>query len=295
MHNWDDVRFFLLLAREGSVNRAGKALGVSHTTVARRIYAFEKQLGTRLFDRTHEGYALTQAGEDMLLTAGKMEQSALSIDREMFGWDGDLTGPLTLTSPYNLVDALVVPKLHLFHKQYPKIDLKLLSTTSLLSLDNREADLALRISVDPPDHLVGRRLYPLTLGIYGTPKYIKTMGKTPKVIVYTGVSNTPDWVSEHFPNADVVLRTDSMTSAQAATRSGLGLAVIPCFHADTDKSLRRLRLETDAVRWGIWILSHAEMRTSARVRACRDFLVETIERQHKLILGETSRYATWSR
>ena len=108
--NWDDFRFFLAVAREQRVSAAGKALGVQHTTVARRIETLETRLGTRLFDRSTEGYAMTQAAENLYDRALVMEEQALAVDREIIGMDAQLKGPLRLTAPHDLLTSMVIPK-----------------------------------------------------------------------------------------------------------------------------------------------------------------------------------------
>ena len=158
--NWDDVRYFLALCREGSVSRAGKALSVNHTTVARRIAAFEEELGTRLFDRTRDGYAMTQAAENMYDKAIDMESSALAIDRAMYGQDAELKGPLKLTAPYDFANRVIVPALPTFRNKYPCIELELLTTTGLVDLAAREADIAVRLTAKPPEYLIGRKVLP---------------------------------------------------------------------------------------------------------------------------------------
>ena len=150
--NWDDIRYFLALCREGSVSKAGNALGVNHTTVARRITAFEETLGTRLFDRTRDGYAMTQAAENMYDKALDMESYALAIDRAMFGQDAELSGALTLTAPYDFANTVIAPALPNFRKQYPCIELDLLTTTGLVDLAAREADIAVRLTAKPPEY-----------------------------------------------------------------------------------------------------------------------------------------------
>ena len=110
--NWDDLRYFLALAREQRVSAAGRALGVKHTTVARRVEALESHLGARLFDQTQQGYALTQAGENLMEHALAIEERAHAVDREIVGMDAQLEGPLRLTAPHGALPILVIPYLH---------------------------------------------------------------------------------------------------------------------------------------------------------------------------------------
>ena len=288
--NWDDIRYFLALCREGSVSQAGKVLGVNHTTVARRITAFEDKLGTRLFDRTRDGYAMTQAAENMYDKALDMESYALAIDRAMFGQDAELSGALTLTAPYDFANRIIAPALPKFRKQYPCIELDLLTTTGLVDLAAREADIAVRMTAKPPEYLVGRKLLPLRHGVYGAPKYLASMPEQADVILFRSDPVMPEWVEQHYPKANVVLKTDNLTTMRAAVAAGLGLARMPCYEADSKSGIRRVDLPLTPSTWGVWILSHVDLRSTARVRVCREFLVEIILNKTELILGNKSRY-----
>jgi DNA-binding transcriptional LysR family regulator len=288
--NWDDLRYFLALSRAGSVSRAGKALGVNHTTVARRIGTLENELKTRLFERTSEGYEMTQAAEDMYEHALQMEERAQAIDREVFAQDAELKGPLKLTVSHDVASRLIVPKLTEFHRAYPGIDLDVLTTTGLVDLAAREADIALRLTARPPDYLVGREVLPLRHGIYGAPDYLQRASDLVDVILFRGDMDMPAWVTENYAQARVALRVDDVTTMLAAVRSGLGLARMPCYIGDSDRTVRRIDVALTPSTWGIWILSHVDLRCTARVRVCREFLFDAIEQQRALVLGKSSRY-----
>ena len=288
--NWDDLRLFLALAREGSVSQAGKVLGVTHTTVARRVATLEESLGTRLFDRNRDGYALTQAGENMLPLALDIEERTQTIDREIFGRDAALEGVLRVTAPYDFSNRILIPALPMFHKRFPGIDLELLTTTGRLDLAAREADLAIRLTPSPPEYLVGREVVRLRHGIYAKPAYWKRHGHAPEVILFLGERETPAWVIEHFPDAPVALRTDNLSTMLAAVAAGLGIARMPCFEADAHAGIRRLDRRVAASDWGVWILNHVDLRSTARVRVAREFFHEQIAAATPRISGETSRY-----
>ncbi len=290
--NWDDVRFFLALCREGTVSQAGRALGVNHTTVARRIAAFEQELGTRLFDRTRDGYAMTQAAENMYDQALDMESYALAIDRAMYGQDAELKGPLKLTAPYDFANRVIVPALPLFRERYPCIELELLTTTGFVDLAAREADIAVRLTAKPPEYLIGRKVLTLCHGVYGAPDYIASMSEKPNVILFRSEQVLPEWAEQNHPDASIVLRTDNLTTMRSAVAAGLGLARMPCFEGDSEPKIRRIDEPLTPSTWGVWVLSHVDLRSTARVRVCREFLTEIILAKTDLILGSKSRYST---
>ncbi len=288
--NWDDLRFFLALSREGSVSRAGKALGVNHTTVARRIGALEDRIGTRLFDRTADGYEMTQAAENMYEHVLRIEETTQAIDRDVFGQDAELKGPLKLTIAHDVADRLLIPKIAKFRKAYPCIDLDILTTTGLVDLAAREADIAVRLTAKPPDYLVGREVLPLRHGVYGAPQYLKSQDGPADVILFRGNTEMPLWVTENYPDARVVLQVDDVGTMLAAVRNGLGVARMPCYIGDSDTDVRRIDVPLTPSVWGIWVLSHVDLRGTARVRVCREFLFDIIQQQRALVLGERSRY-----
>ena len=292
MHNmnWDDLRFFLAVCRKGSVTGAGKALGVNHTTVARRIAALEKGIGTRLFNHSRGGYEMTQAAENMYERAMQMEEITQAIDRDVFGQDAELSGPLKLTVSHDVAERLLIHRLCVFRNAYPGIQLDLLTTTGLVDLAAREADIALRLTDKPPDYLVGREVLPMRHGVYGSPAYFERGDETPKVILFRSNNEMPEWVQQHFPDAEVAMNVDDVGTMALAVAHGMGLARMPCYVGDTDPAIRRLDLELTPSTWGIWILSHIDLRSTARVRVAREFLIESIEAQREIVLGEKSNY-----
>tara|TARA_R110001599_G_scaffold353688_1_gene595346 strand:+ start:27699 stop:28580 length:882 start_codon:yes stop_codon:yes gene_type:complete len=289
--NWDDFRFFLAVAREQRVSAAGRVLGVQHTTVARRIEALETRLGTRLFDRSTGGYAMTQAAENLYDHALVMEEQMLAVDREIIGMDAQLKGPLKLTAPHDVLTTLVVPQLHRLLEAYPGIALELMGTTGLLDLAAREADIALRFTATPPDYLIGRQILPMSHGVYGSAHYLREKREQHVFVAFSGDNEVPPWVEQHFSGARLALRADDVDVMVAAIREGYGLARIPCYFGDKYPDLRRVDVALTPSTWGLWLLSHVDLRSTARVRVCRDFLTDIILEQRQLIEGSSSRYA----
>jgi DNA-binding transcriptional LysR family regulator len=288
--NWDDMRYFLALAREGTVSGAGRVLAVKHTTVARRIAALEARLDSRLFDRSAEGYAMTQVAENLFEHAVSMEERALSVEREVFGMDTQLKGPLKLTASHDVLTRLVVRQLPRFREEFPGIDLELIGSSGLMDLAGRQADIALRMTPKPPEYLIGRQVLDLRHGVYASVPYLKKQHSPHTVILWRGDGSEPEWVSKHFRGAGVTLRTDEVTSMVMAVKNHMGLARMPCYIGDSEPSLRRLDVSLTPSDWGVWVLSHVDLRSTARVRVCREFLVEILEEQRDLVEGTKSKY-----
>lgn len=287
--NWDDVRIFIAVARERSVSGAGKRLDMHHTNVSRRMTRLETQLKARLFDRSKAGYEMTDAGEQLYALAQVMEEQALAIERSVAGLDVSLSGTVKFTANQDFVDVLVAPRLHDFHKRYPRICLELLTTSRVLNLDAREADIALRLTASPDEHLLGRQIARMAMGVYCSPAYQPRLGEPVKVVLFRRQTDLPDWV-QGFSEVVVTARVDNLRTAKAALREGLGVCNMPCFYADADPDLRRLDLPFSGDGAGLWLLSHADLRATARIRACREWLVQILNEQKDLLMGRTSRW-----
>ena len=288
--NWDDMRFFLALARTGTVSAAGRELLVKHTTVARRITALEQRLSTRLFDHSKEGYVMTQAGEDLHEHAVQMETQAHAIDRRIFGLDNQLGGPLKLTASYDVLTRLVIPHLGLFSRAYPAIDLELQGGQGLADLNARQADIALRLTDKPPEYLVGKKVLNLRHGIYASLDYLQKLTMPHNLIIYSDETGLPEWAQKNFSDGKVVMRVDEVNSMHACAAQGMGLARLPCFIADLDPRLKRLNVSLTPSSWGVWVLMHVDLKATAKVRACKEFIEDIILQQKALVEGESSSY-----
>ncbi len=295
MIDWDDIRFFLAVARKGSITGAARDLGVNHSTVSRRIAGFEESMGTRLFDRVSSGYTLTPSGHDMVPSAQRMEEEALSLDRQLFGRDEELNGTLKVSVAGPFASLFFMDQIHQFLDKYPSIDLNLDVSNSLANLHAREVDVALRASNDPPDTLVGRRLGRMAAALYGPKDYVapgelgaKPEAQAPLTINYA--NNIRDWQQqgwflEVYPHAKQRMVTQSPETIQKAIQAGMGIGMLPCFMGDMDPSLRRLppyRLES---MYDLWLLTHADLRKTARVRAFINFLADAMAPHKDLLEG----------
>jgi len=290
--NWNDLKYFLVLAREGTISGAGKILNVKHTTVARRIDALEISLGTRLFDKSRNGYAMTQAAENLYQQVASMEEKVHTIDRQAANQDSALAGPLKLTIAFELANRLIIPKIETFCQRFPNIDMQLLMTKGLVDLAAMEADLAIRMTPNPPDYLVGFEIMKLHHGIYVSQAHLQHRSKKTKVILFQSENKRPDWVKKYADDPEISLRVDDVGSMAIAAANGFGLAKLPCFIGDTQPGLVRLDFKILPSDWGIWILNHVELRTTARVRVCKEYLISVLENQRDLITGNSSNFAS---
>jgi DNA-binding transcriptional LysR family regulator len=288
MLDWNDLRYFLAVARGGTLARAARLLGINATTVGRRVVALEDQVQARLFDRTPDGWALTPSGRDLLVRAERMEGEAIALDREVIGADQKAAGAVRVTATEMLATRFIVPHLSAFHARHPDITIDLECTTRVVSLARREADVALRLSRPREENVVTRRLASVPLSLYAARSYVERCGapRDPDVslaghpvILFAdarafAVEN--EWFAPRLGGARVVLRSDSVSSIYSATASGLGLALLPVAVAGHDPALVRVPTATSPAPRVIWQAVHADLQRSARVRAVLEFLGEIV-------------------
>jgi DNA-binding transcriptional LysR family regulator len=289
--NWDDLRIFLAIARFRSLTAAGRELGVSQPTVSRRLAAMEESLGVRLFDRSKQGYELSTPGLEIFETVQHVEQELSDISRRVFGQDRRLTGSLRVTCTAVMADLYLAAHLSRFLEQHPGIDLSVICTFQHLSLSRREADVALRVTSQPPDSLVGRRLAKVALGVYAAAAKARDLSEA---------SSRRDWdwigwqdetynrmmIAGSFPDARIKHRVDDLQAMRSLARHGSGVAVLPCYMGDLDAGLRRVvptPIEEGAPE--LWLLCHPDVRRVARVRLFMDFIAEVIQSDRELFEG----------
>lgn len=298
MDDWNDLRLVLAIVRAGSLTSAAKALGVNHSTTFRRLGALEERLGVRLFERLPAGlYAPTSAGECMAATAERVETETAALDRDLLGADLRLSGRLRVTCSETLAYALLTPCVADFRVAQPGIVLDLVIDNRVLSLSRREADVALRVARPKEPDLHGRKLADLAWALYATPDLLKRVGPVAAdrledvpVIGWeeavTGV-NSADWLAREAPERAIVYRTNSVVNQMVAARSGIGVALLPCFLGDTQPALVRAVAEPLAeIGRELWIVTHADLRRTARVRAFMDSAASFLTARRDLLAGQ---------
>lgn len=282
MFDWDDVRFFLAVGREGNLARAATSLGLDATTVGRRIGCLERELGARLFDRTARGFTLTAAGRRLLPRAEGMEREALALDLDLAGEDQKLEGRVRLTSTEMIATRFIAPFLARFHERYPSIRLDLWCTNRDVDLGRREADIALRLSRPRQDDIVVKKLLSIELGLYASEDYVEHHGM-PRPGALAGhrfvlfadtrpFQRENAWLERHVGQGEVVLRSDSVSSLMSAAQGGLGIALLPCHVAERTPGLVRTPLEGSPEPRVVWQAVHRELQGAARIRAVLEFL-----------------------
>ena len=286
--DWDDIKLFLALMRTGNVRAAAVKLNVSHSTVARRVDAMEEKLATRLFERLPTGYVLTQIGEDMMQVAEHVEEELEGLERRIAGHDNRLSGRIRVTMVDALATNLLMPHLAEFARKYPEIELEVPVSYEAVDLDRREADVALRFARNPPEHLIGRQLLICATAAYASQDYLDQhalQNSNASWIGFDAGGAFPKWVKESvFPNIPVKGQFVSLLVQLAACKAGMGVAMLPCFLGEPEPTLRRLSPARPDPVLDLWLLTHRDTRSSARIRVFCDFIATAIK-SHRALLG----------
>lgn len=295
MFNWSDLTYFLEVARLGRLAPAAKRLNVDHSTVGRRISELEKALNVKLFDRTQSGFVLAEAGHRLLAYAESMENSALAIV-ENAGQSAAPSGVVRLVMMEGIASFYLAPRMSGFHARHPDIVVELVTSTQLLSLTKREADVSLSFVCPSGSRLIVRKIGRFDLKLYGAPSYLQRYG-TPKSIEdlqnHVFVDYIDDlvqigavrWLHDAVEHPHVVFRSTSMIAQQSAAAVGMGLVVLPSFTAAQDTRLKPLLVDQLSIKRDLWLSVHEDFRQLARVKALTTFITELIERDRDFLDG----------
>lgn len=285
MARWDDVRTFLAVLRHGSHARAGRALGVDPTTVARRLAALEAELSTGLLARTPSGLTATPAGRALAGAAERMEAEMLAAERELVGRDARLEGEVRISAGDAITAHLLVPWLLELQWAHPRITLAFHASNEAVDLVRREADVAVRLHRPRERSLVAVRAGDLPFAVYGGQPYLQRRDRPRAMrdLVHhdwigwdASLAATPPsrWLARHVPSEAVRARASTTTALVAACAAGYGLTVLPTFAAMVDPRLVPVPVPAPPPGREVWIVTHADARRSARVRAVVEWLRE---------------------
>ena len=289
---WNDLRFILAVCREGTLSGAARSLGVNHSTVFRRIGAIEDKIGMRLFERLPTGYIMTEGSETILQSAEIIETEIVNLSRKLMGRDMQLSGTLHVTAPDALAINILMPHIVRFCRQYPRIELNLSVENSFFDLSQREADVAIRSTNTPPGSAIGHRLCKLGVGIYGATHYLDKQDSSSlenHTWVMPGKNqewfSANQWLTEHYPEATTSFRSNTLLALFESIKSGLGIGPLPYFLGDPEKKLRRALEPPREFMSELWLLTHPDLRRTARVQAFVGFIKEAIQQDQERIEG----------
>ncbi|WP_448956087.1 LysR family transcriptional regulator [Labrys neptuniae] len=290
--DWDDLRLVLAVVREGTLSGAARRLDVTHSTVFRRLGAIEAGLGARLFERFRDGYVPTPAGETAAASALKLEEEVLFLERRLSGQDLRPFGTVRIATTDTLSEMLM-RHLPAMRRVHPDIQLEITISNTMANLTRREAEIAIRPTPDPPEILVGRRVAGIAHAVYGSHAYLS--GRQDEALAghdWIGLDDAlghtviAAWMRQTLRAARLTCRVDALPALRDAALAGLGLALLPCYLGDRTAGLRRLTPEPLAEpRSALWLLTHEDLRHTARIRATLDFLAKAFAGERALLEG----------
>lgn len=297
-HDWDDLRLGLAIARAGSLNGAADLLAVNPSTVHRRLKAAESRLGVRLFDRAAGSYRPTAAGEAMVAAAGRIEDLVADLERGVIGADQALQGPIRITAPDTLCDGLLPAILGGFRAAHPGVTVELVSASRMFNLTKREADIAIRPGPRPTGTMVGRKIADIAFALYGThdlaQKYPEAdLDHLVGCPIVDGDENFDQieairQMRKSAGDGHIALRCNQYSALQAAVRAGVGFSALPCFVGDSDASLVRIGRDLMPVAAELWLLTHEDLRRTARIRAFMDYAAEALTAERDRFEGKAT-------
>lgn len=293
--NWDDLRYFLAVAREGQMLGAAGRLDVSQARLSRHIAALEASLGARLFDRTTRGSVMTPDGEALFTVAESIEAELLSGLSKIQGQD-EISGTVRIGAPDGFGSAFLAPRLGRFRSTYPQLRIQLVPVPRSFSLSEREADIAIMVGRPDKGRLRVRKLVDYSLGLYAAQSYLDRAGHPDVVeqlashalvgyvddLIYTPELNYAhefyrDWRS------DVEIAT--AIGQFQAVRAGAGIGICHDFMAAGDPDLVRLFPELTVGR-SYWLVWHENLRVARRVQAVADLLDQIVKEERHLFIGQ---------
>ncbi|TNE67314.1 MAG: LysR family transcriptional regulator [Alphaproteobacteria bacterium] len=296
MFDWNDLRYFLELARRGKLAAAALRLGVDHTTVARRIAALEDALGLPLFDRTGRAYRLNENGRRLLAHAERVEAGSLALMDEVAPAPVGPMGTVRLATPEAFGSQFLARHCYGFHKRNPGIILELVAETRSLNFSRRDADAA--ITLAPPAHgrVVAEKVGDYRLGLYAAPAYLQ---QHPPIVRLQDLSQhhfiwyvddllpVPElqMLDKAIGNPQVIFRTTSVTGQANAAEAGLGIALLPCFLADRMKALTTVLPGEIGILRDLWLVLHAELAPEPHMARVATFLKTLIASERRTLLG----------
>jgi DNA-binding transcriptional LysR family regulator len=286
--DWDDLRYFVALSREGSLSAAARKLGTEHTTVSRRIASLETGLGVRLFDRASRGFQLTPEGAEIAELAYRIEDEALGIERLADARDIGVGGIVRISAPPAISSYYLASRLASLRRKHPAMQFELIADSRFANLSRREADIAVRLSRPEASSMIARRVGAVAHGLYGAKTYV---AETPaEQRVYIGYDESLEhvaqqqWILSLSGDRPLGFRSNELACQHQAAAAGAGLAALPRFIGDADPRLECTAFDTSrAATREVWLLFHADLRKSPRVRVIVDHLVAVFQADRPLL------------
>ncbi len=279
--DWQDLAYFLALARHGSMSAAAKVLNVDHATVSRRIASLERDLGLRLTERLPRRTTLTAHGQMIAAVAGDMNRTADRVKLQALSLAATTKTVVRVSASPAVAARLIAPEMAHFTEQHPGITLSLSGVSHHAQLDKGEADIAVRLTRPEDPDLLIRRIGTMRFGLYAAPVFSAISPEHWTFIAYEDrldYVTQQQWLNTLLAGRTVVFRASDLMAQQQAARTGLGAVVLPCFMGEADAALVSLPVVSPGPARDIWLAAYPEVRRSAAAIRVMDFLAEIVGR-----------------
>jgi DNA-binding transcriptional LysR family regulator len=295
--NWDDLRYFLSVARTGTLSAAARQLGTEHTTVARHIQALEDELNNRLFHKSNSSYGLTDAGERLLAGAEAIESAYVSAKAAASSEGQPIVGTVRIGTPDGFGSVFLAPRVQLLTDRHPELEIEILTTTRPFSLLKREVDIAIAHSSPEQMRVVSRRLTDHWTYVYASRAYLneaapiaarEDLKKHPFIGFVEELLFPPDIGFSDVIGVDPRIRSTNVLAQLQATLSGSGLCVLPAFVASSYPTLVPVLPEQVSFMRSYHLHIHEDHRKAAHVREVAAFIAAEVERNHSLFHAPTT-------
>ena len=279
---WSDLKVFLAIARTGTLAAAARAMGQTQPTMGRRLRALEEAVGHVLFQRTADGFVLTDEGAAVVSHAERMEEHALAFERVLGGNDAQLEGMLRLSSSDWFGIYMLAPVLAAFGQRHPGVCVELLTDARLFSLPRREADMVFRIKPFAEPEVISRRLLHIPYAVYAPIGFdvagVRDDDRVRTVTMDTAFSQMPDaiWLKRMLPRASTAFRSNNREVQARLCAEGAGLAVLPRPLGDATPGLAPIELGETPPGRDTFVGYHKDLKRLARMRALLDLLIERL-------------------
>jgi DNA-binding transcriptional LysR family regulator len=291
--DWDNLRYFLAVARAGRLTTAARRLHVDHATCSRRIAALENSLSAKLFERRPQGYFLTSYGERLVAMAEVMESQALAAQNEVGGQDLSISGTVRIGAPDGFTTYFLAPRIGQLTARYPELEIQMVASPRLLSLSKREADIVISLNRPIEGKVVARKLTDYDLALFASRSYLKNAKPiaTPEdlfahpIIGYVDdLIFTPElnYLDEVAKGLRAKLQSSNLIAQMMATIAGRGLCVLPLFMTAQQATLVRVLPAVVSLHRSFWLTIHADLRSLARIRMIADFLSLEVRKARKV-------------
>jgi DNA-binding transcriptional LysR family regulator len=291
--DWNDLRYLLAVHESGSLAKAATALGVTKSTVSRRLAALDEALGTRLTVRDTAGVTMTEAGLGAIPAAQAMQQAVLSLSEVMLEHE-HVPGVVRVTAPPWLAERLLIPAVPTLRSSHPELDVRIVGSHELVDMSTGQMDIALRNVIPSSGPLVCRRVGELAGCVYGSELYLERRGaprrrddlESHDLLAYEGMAGMPgfEWIRDEHWATHIVFRAGDPVGLTSAIAAGLGLGAVPCILGETSPTLRRI--ESLGVGFSpLYVITHERNHAAPRIRAVIQFLEEVLRNNVGVLMG----------